>query len=62
MTQEKMPDLIPLDELIENLDFKLEINSHTGILPNQQLKEIISLLAYLREYRDSLKKETRKKK
>lgn len=57
-----MPDLIPLDELIENLDFKLEINSHTGILPNQQLKEIISLLAYLREYRDSLKKETRKKK
>lgn len=62
MTQEKLPDLIPLDELIENLDFKLEINCCTGILTDLQLKEMTSLLVYLRRYRDSIKRKTRKKK
>lgn len=64
MTQEteQLPDLIPLDTLIDNLEFKFHAMHIARTEPIDQMKERASVLVYLERYRDSLKKKNRRKK
>lgn len=62
MTQEteELPDLIPLDDLIDNLEFKFHVAHIAGTEPIDQMKERASVLVYLDRYRDSLKNKMKK--
>ena len=63
MTQEneKLPDLVPIDDLIEDLEFKLFALHTIGTASEYQMKERASTLVYLKRYRNSLKRKPRKK-
>ena len=58
---EELPDLVPLDELIENLDFKFFAEHAMRTLSEYQMKERASVLVYLKRYRNSLKRKPRRK-
>ena len=57
-----LSDLIPIDELIDHLEFEFAAESILRAKSVLQRKEAISVLIYLKRYKNSLKKKTRKKK
>ena len=59
---EELPDLVPIDDLIENLDFKFFAEHTMRMMSEYQMKERASVLVYLKRYRNSLKRKPRRNK
>lgn len=58
---EELPDLVHIDDLIEDLEFKF-FAAHTMQTESEyQMKERASTLVYLKRYRNSLKRKPRRK-
>ncbi len=55
------PDLVPIDDLIEDLEFKFFAAHAAGIGTEYQMQERASTLVYLKRYRNSLKRKPRRK-